>query len=386
MFEYEFPTFFKIDNVLDAIRDSDGFIVSDKGLYTVINYVHSDSTTFPPITDNNSALRRECRGLIFCNKTKEIISRPFHKFFNAFEREEVLPNNIDLTKPHSILEKLDGSFVRPFITSDGILRFGTKMGETTVSEMITDFISKNKNYEEFCRNSAEASWTPIFEFMSRKNRIVLNYGNEDRLVLLAYRNNFSGRYFTYKQLQNIANIWNIDVVKKVDIDFSNVSDLHNTIQNMNGIEGFVITFDSGHRIKMKTAEYVQLHRVKDSIQDERAVVQLIIDEKLDDTYGFLTNEEVDRLKKFEDQVRVAISRFANRLFELKQSISVNRKEFAINYTECALSKSIMFKVWDANPTKQELAKLVELTLVNSLSQLQKYQSIKSILNFGDIDA
>ena len=49
--------------------------------FTVIDYQVMMPDTFPPLTDEISALRRECRGIKFGTDGK-ILARPFHKFFN----------------------------------------------------------------------------------------------------------------------------------------------------------------------------------------------------------------------------------------------------------------------------------------------------------------
>jgi RNA ligase len=51
---------------------------------------------------------RECRGLIFNAETGEVISRRLHKFFNIGELPETQAEKVDITRPHIILEKMDG--------------------------------------------------------------------------------------------------------------------------------------------------------------------------------------------------------------------------------------------------------------------------------------
>ena len=118
-FGYKFPHITNISNVLPAIDGRDEFVVADKGSYTVINYNVMMADTFPPVIqelldagheqDDYARIRRECRGIIFDSNTGDIIRRPFHKFFNVNEREETQDHVIDLSRPHAILEKLDGS-------------------------------------------------------------------------------------------------------------------------------------------------------------------------------------------------------------------------------------------------------------------------------------
>lgn len=192
--KYKFPHITHIDDVLPYVEGRKEFVVADKGDYVVVNYVVAMSSTFD--RDNGWEYRRECRGLIFCNETGKVISRPAHKFFNVSEREETDISNIDISQDHIILDKLDGSFIRPFRTADGVMRVGTKMGETDIAAMAKPFFEKNE-YKAFADWCCDNDLTPVFEFLSRKQRIVIDYGAEDQLVLLFIRHNVTGEYIKY---------------------------------------------------------------------------------------------------------------------------------------------------------------------------------------------
>ena len=126
---YEFPLIRNISDVLPAIAGRDEFVVAEKEGYTVINYNVMFADTFPDVDSGrttisgeriqnfDAAIRRECRGIIFDTATGEILRRPFHKFFNVNERDETQDHRVDLSRPHAILEKLDGSMIAPFIVN-----------------------------------------------------------------------------------------------------------------------------------------------------------------------------------------------------------------------------------------------------------------------------
>lgn len=179
--KYKFPHLNHIDEVKSAIDGVEGFIVAERDWGTVINYVQMGNQTFPEVIDVPTAIRRECRGLIF-DKNGFLVSRPLHKFFNLGERTETLVENVDISQPHVILEKLDGSMIRPFPTADGY-RLGTKMGITDVAMQAELWLADNDNYDEFIQLHLDRGQTPIFEWCSRKQRIVIDYP-QDRLVLI----------------------------------------------------------------------------------------------------------------------------------------------------------------------------------------------------------
>lgn len=203
---YPFPKIESLDDVLPAIEGRDEFIVAKREHYTVVNYLVVMDDTFPEVktaggsalmreeATRHKAIRRECRGLVFGNDGK-VISRRLHKFFNVNERDETQADKIDLSKPHVILEKLDGSMITPIPIGDGI-RWGTKMGVTEVALGAEEFVAKNPQYQELARWCIDNGKTPIFEWVSRKQRIVIDY-EEDDLILIAIRDNITGEYMPY---------------------------------------------------------------------------------------------------------------------------------------------------------------------------------------------
>jgi RNA ligase len=212
---YDFPQIKTIDDVLPHISGREEFRVMEKEGYTVINYAVAFEETF--LWDSNdpvgSAIRRECRGMIF-NQDGELISRPYAKFFNIGEKEETQLNKVNLYESHIVLEKLDGSMIRPIPTSEGF-NLATKAGVTEISQQAEVFISDKPHYAKFIHSMFDGKLTPIFEWVSRKNRIVVDYEN-DNLILTAIRNTEMGNYLPYFNVLDLAKHWNIPVVKAVD--------------------------------------------------------------------------------------------------------------------------------------------------------------------------
>ena len=203
---YKFPLIRNISDVLPAIEGRDEFVVAEKEGYTVINYNVMMADTFPDVVladpdrpdlaavARHAMLRRECRGIIFDSKTGDIIRRPFHKFFNVNEREETQDHVVDLSRPHAILEKLDGSMIAVF-AHEGKLIWGTKMVAQDFHEQVEQFVKESDiDYESFCWELINSGHTPIFEWMHPQKRIVIDYGKEPTLTLTAIRNIVTGAY------------------------------------------------------------------------------------------------------------------------------------------------------------------------------------------------
>ncbi len=190
---YKFPEIRSIHDVLPHIEGRSEFIVAEREFGTVINYMVSMADTFnmDGPEDIGGAIRRECRGLKFY-PDGTIAARTFHKFFNMGEREETQPHLIDFSRDHTIMTKLDGSMIHPMKVGDRI-RWMSKMGITDVALQAEEFVSVNTKYLAFASWCIDNSMTPIFEWCSRKQKIVIDYP-EDSLTLLAVRDNITGEY------------------------------------------------------------------------------------------------------------------------------------------------------------------------------------------------
>jgi RNA ligase len=199
---YQFPMIRHISDVLPHIEGREEFIVAEREGYTIINYVVPMADTFNmypggydgPLStyDLGGVMRRECRGLIF-DDDGYLMSRPFHKFFNINERDETQAHAVDMTQPHVIMEKMDGSMIRPILV-DGYLRLATKMGVTNVAMQAEEWLAaQDPALKDWMRKCVEDSVTPLFEWVSPFNQIVLAYEEAD-LVYLGTRCNTSGWY------------------------------------------------------------------------------------------------------------------------------------------------------------------------------------------------
>lgn len=355
---YLFPLIHNIKDVLPHLAGRKEFAVTEKGSYTVINYHVQMQDTFPPVETEADAILRECRGIIFDTKSGNVMSRRYHKFFNAGEREEVSLSFIDLNRSHVILEKLDGSMVTPLVV-DGVVRWGTKMGVTDFSAQIEEYVAKYKEYSEFANICLTLNVTPIFEWCSRQQKIVLEYA-EDRLVLTAMRHNISGNYIHYLRMVSIAEGHGIrDVVRPIYTyeakhDVRNIHSLVDHVRGLKGTEGYVVRFDDGHMVKVKCEWYLQLHKAKDLIRFEKDVLRLILEDKVDDLLPLLQPHEQDAVREYQKQVWAGIYKTAIKIqacyIEIQHNMkSKEKREFAVHHVKAVENKfwhSFLFGLWE----------------------------------------
>lgn len=389
-FEYDFPRIENISDVLPAIKDRPEFIVAEKEGYTVLNYNVNFEDTFPPINVAggsakmraeralHNALRRECRGIIFDSKTGAIIRRPYHKFFNVNERDETLERNVNLSASHEIMEKLDGSMIAPFMV-DGEMIWGTKMGATDVAKPVEEFVKNNPEYVLFAGPWLDHGYTPIFEWCSNKQRIVLDQP-EDRLILTAIRDMRDGDYLLHEELLAAVTDYEIPVVDILKSADGDMADFVKYVHDLEDLEGYVVRFQSGHMVKLKCHWYIQIHKAKEAILQDRNIVQLILEEKLDDIKANVTQEERDRLTVFETEINKAIIEISNNVHAylmILQKQGVDRKEFAINRTEdvIAILRPIVFRNFD-DPDAERVMHSVREMIRNHLGKNVKYDELR----------
>jgi len=369
-----FPKIQTIDDIIPHIKDYPEFNIVDKKDYIVINYMVSNDETFS-IDPNNpipGMIRRECRGIKF-HPNGTIAARPFHKFFNIGEKEETQPNKIDLSKHHVIQQKLDGSMVHPchlgFIGDK--LVWMTKMGITDISKDVSEFVEEHPYYKDFAKLCYVNNWTPIFEWCSPNNQIVIRYENPS-LTLLAVRHNVTGEYLE-ERLKLEFDSFEIPYVGMIKEKFNDTNSLIEYTRPLENQEGFVIKFDDGYRAKIKADLYVKIHKARDKILYNRHITQLILDEKIDDVFPLLPEYDQKRVKDYQERLFGAIE---DKYYVMKGHYDLATSAFGTDKGMIArhyipekinnkMDEVILFSALNGKDIRQEIINIVKKNLVSN---------------------
>lgn len=371
---------------LNLVKDNEDFVVKKDEHIIIIDYV-VDNFKNPMekgISEEEHTKRvllLNCRGITFNSNTGQCIRLPLNKFYNCNQTEGVMLKDIDITQPHDVLVKCDGSMVATYLHNDKVI-YGSRMGATFIHEQVSKFIEQNKHYETFVLDMMENGFTPIFEWTSRQQRIVLDYP-QDNLILLAIRNIENGWYAPYEDIKHLANKYNIPVVEKINGKFG--EEFLEKVKNETGVEGYVIRFNDQHCVKVKSEWYCNLHKIKSVIEYERGVVGLILIDKTDDIKPFLIDTDLERLKIYESAFKEEIKKYAHQTLEVKQKITdqnISRKDFALGLSKTLdhVQTSIIFHTWDINDVdlvRKELYSLIEkkLTKEKYFTELRESSSL-----------
>lgn len=145
-----------------------------------------------------------------------------------------------------------------------------------------------------------------------------------------------------KTIREIGKQFGIPVVDAYHGRVDNVLTFLSFVKGLKNLEGFVITFENGHRAKCKADEYVQLHRARDAMSFEKDVWAIILDEKIDDLLPILNQDDQARLAEFTSELNSAI---LTKAADLKQNVDewiqnngADQKKFAVEFVNAPNSK------------------------------------------------
>ena len=283
-----------IDDVLPHIGEDNGIIVSRRPDHTVIDYVFTTDDTF------NSDMALQCRGLKF-DAEGRIIARPFHKFFNLGERED--PGQVDWSRAHHVLDKLDGTMLHAARLGDDLV-FMTRMGVTDQARAAADHA--DDALMGFCAAQLDAGRTPLFEYTAPDNRIVVAY-DKPQITLLAVRDTVSGQYMPDGDLRDLGKRFGLAVTGH-NGQVADIRDFMTRARALEDVEGYVIAFDDGHRIKLKADAYVLRHRALSNAHLEKSVLAWSVNDAVDDVVPLLNGDIADRVVAYHKDVNAALAR------------------------------------------------------------------------------
>lgn len=250
----------------------------------------------------------QLRGTVL-DSSGNVVGRPFNKFFNTFELEDGYVDNLYKNHSYTIYEKMDGSMGSLFYWGGKWL---VASSGSFSSEQAEWFRNKIKNYKHNM-HILDESCTYVFELIYPKNKIVVDYGRDERLTLLAEIENKTGKISNLERTNYIAGALSFEmpmVYAKNEMDVI----VREGVQNL---EGFVIRFDNGEQVKIKLQEYVHLLRLCSGLTTKN-----IINEYVDGRVEYLR-------KIVEEEDLGFVEDLLNALDNYKKSVLLNHYKFII---------------------------------------------------------
>ena len=212
----------------------------------ILNY--TEKATFDRVWNE---VTTTCRGLVYDRLNGEVLARPFRKFFNYGEPGAELGSADERV---IVTDKIDGSlgilYCNPYADQ---YEFATR-GSFTSEQAIHATELLNTKYSEWVPLLPDVTY--LFEIVYPQNRIVVDYGDQNDLVLLGSVNLKTGR--SLPAWQFTCN-WPGPVTQEMPA--SNLAEALALPPRPNA-EGVVVHFiRSDKRVKVKQEDYVRLHRL-----------------------------------------------------------------------------------------------------------------------------
>ena len=239
-------------------RVAEGYInCKEQGSLKLFNY--SPQTTFEKKWD---LFTKSARGLVLNTSLEKVECIGFPKFFNHGENPDDLR---DL--PFTITTKCDGSLGLCFFNREvGDWRFVTRGSFDSDQSREAQIIFDNyiEHLGQTCRpGNLDPNICYLFEIIFPANRIVLNYGQDRRLILLGAYNRETGEELNIWEDKFPFAVTDATCQDKVSPLYFPSTDhiLEEMSKPYDNREGYIIRYEDGTRIKFKFDDYCRLHKI-----------------------------------------------------------------------------------------------------------------------------
>lgn len=295
-------------------------------------YVYAETTSFERLWNN---ITMQCRGLVVDDSGRCVV-RCLPKFFNEDEPHALCDMPSGITPV--VFDKLDGSLIQ--VANDkqyGLVVTSKGSFQSSQAEWARQIIAEKYTTEDFVLGK-----TYIFELIHPENRIVLDYGATRELYLLAVKDTETG---------NEHDIY-ADRFEK----FPKVSVIPNQAAHMQRMVEGVVVKTGDHRYKVKTGEYLRLHRIVTEFTPKRVWEALKDGTSLE--FKNMPEEFDTWLKETISELKTAYSA----IFDLAQSEYKRTKDLTpkeLGLSQDVQHKWLVFMLRNSKDIEQSVWKMVK---------------------------
>ena len=302
----------------------------------------------------------QTRGLVTDDKGN-VVARPYKKFFNMEEGKHTP------TSEFEVQEKLDGSLGILF-NYEGEWVMVTR-GSFTSDQAVKGFeMLKNYDYEKLHKG-----YTYLFEILYNENRIVVRYNYEDLILLGMIHTKTGYEVDLYNEgndvrLKNLINNLGFKVVKKYD-GIRDYTELKGMIKHNE--EGFVVRFTNGDRMKVKSEEYLRLHKIMTNVSTTAIWEMLSEGKDVLELLKDVPDEFYNKIKMYVQYLRYnyySYGEYAGKVYEYFRygkygdvDPEPTKKEFALHLEKQEIHpkvRAICFAIWDKKDYNKMIWNLV----------------------------
>jgi RNA ligase len=193
----------------------------------------------------------------------------------------------------------------------------------------------------------DRGYTYLFEIIYPQNRIVVDYKGNEGLVLLGIVNTETG--------EEIPNSQPFLPVPKLYPHNTPRDELRALVPNDGSAEGLVVRFEGGQRVKVKTEEYVRLHRLLTGVSSTSIWDLLRNRTPLDEIIENVPDEFYEWVRATKETLEAQHAELMKEAYQARLSVGkMTRKEAAeILLKGSKIIASITFALLDDKVTQAE---------------------------------
>ena len=283
--------------------------------------------------DAHNGFYRECRSVVVDIRHMELATAPVKKFLNYGEGENshaYIEHLFYTAKTVEVADKLDGSMCVASWHRGKIVVHSSKVLDPHNSWRLMDM-------EQLIQQNVDLAsgicmfphLTFIFEYICAADAHVVNYTKEQEgLWLIGARNKKNGEELSYAAVEKLAMLLGCKMPMLFQRDLGQIlEDLR--VLPADKVEGYVVNFD-GHKVKFKTDDYVQLHRILGQLSSPNLVLEYVAENKLDDLMAKIPETHRPRVREIAHAIvgyAADMSKQVVRYYEIAPQTS--RKDFMI---------------------------------------------------------
>ena len=294
-------------------------------------------------------LTLSARGLV-TDELGTIVARPMKKFFNMEEGKHTP------TPDFEVFEKVDGSLGIVF-------KYKGEWMIATRGSFTSDQAIKGKEMlDRLKMDKVPYNLTYLFEIVYPENRIVVDYGDQEKLVLLGAIEVGSGLEVSRHTLEYFAS----EIGSEISKSYDGIKD-YSTLKGMvkDNEEGFIVRFSNGDRMKVKGEEYLRLHKIMTNISTTSVWEVLSNGGNFDDMIKDVPDEFYDKIRKYSIILKydyIAILEDARKRFNYyyENNFSPTKKEYALwVQTQSQQLQPLLYRIFDNKEYSSYIWKLIK---------------------------
>ncbi|MEM9950426.1 MAG: RNA ligase [Chloroflexota bacterium] len=247
-----------------------------------------------------------------------MVACAFDKFFNWQEGTRQTDAPII-----NVMEKVDGS-LGILYRYQGTYRIATRGSfDSEQATWATNFLQTNYDL-----TGLPNDYTLLFEIVYPDNRIVVDYGEREDLVLLAIRNRFTGAFLPYETMREVAKQYGFSLPKVHPItDVQTLIDLIHQLDDND--EGYVAEFADGQRFKFKSLAYLKLHKLIHTLSF-KTVLKAMQTNDIERILATVPDEFLGEARQWISEIEATIAQVRQEVQTVfEQAPKASRKDFAM---------------------------------------------------------